>query len=225
MGYQPTKLMKKLSLLFSIALSLSLILNSAKAQNFDEWFKQKKTQRKYLIQQIVALQFYLDYLKKGYDIVQKGWNTVENITNGNLNLHRDFFGSLKTVNPLIGNSAKVVDIIAFQYYILRNMKEVYNFCAANKNFTPEEIRYIAKVHTNMVFLCDASISELLVIIHTNKTEMTDDERMLRIDRIYDDMQDTNAFVKAFGNDTRLLSAERAKEQHGIESLQKNWDAL
>jgi hypothetical protein len=217
--------MKKLLLLFSIALSLSLAFNSARAQNFDEWFKQKKTQKKYLIQQIIALQVYLDYLKKGYNIVQKGWTTVENITNGNLNLHRDFFGSLKSVNPLIGNSAKVVDIIAFQYYILRNMKGAYNFCASNKNFTPEEIRYIAKVHTNMVFLCDASISELLMIIHANKIEMTDDERMLRIDKIYDDMQDKRAFVKAFGNDTRMLSRERGKELHGIGSLKKNWDAL
>jgi hypothetical protein len=190
------------------------------AQTWDEWFSQKKTQRKYLFQQIAALQVYLNYLKKGYNIVQKGWTTVENITNGNLNLHSDFFGSLKSVNPAISNSAKVVDIIVFQYYIIRNMKGVYNFCATNKNFTPEEIRYIAKVHTNMLFLCDASISELLMIIRADKTEMTDDERMLRIDKIYDDMQDKHAFVKAFDSDTKQLSSHRSKEEREAEIFRK-----
>ncbi|MCA4896313.1 MAG: hypothetical protein ING84_15040 [Cytophagales bacterium] len=210
--------MKKILLLISVAFILNC--TSAKAQTWDEWFSQKSTQRKYLFQQIVALQVYLDYLKKGYNIVQKGWTTVENITNGNLNLHRDFFSSLKSVNPVIGNSAKVVDIIAFQYYIIRSMKGVYNFCATNKNFTPEEIRYIAKVHTNMLFLCDASISELLMIIRADKTEMTDDERMLRIDKIYDDMQDKRAFVKAFDSDTKQLSSQRSKEEREVEIFRK-----
>jgi hypothetical protein len=210
--------MKKILLLISVAFILNC--RTVKAQEWDEWFSQTSTQRKYLFQQIAALQVYLDYLKKGYNIVQKGWTTVENITNGNLNLHRDFFGSLKGVNPVIGNSAKVVDIIAFQYYIIRNMKGVYNFCATNKNFTPEEIRYIAKVHTNMLFLCDASISELLMIIRADKTEMTDDERMLRIDKIYDDMQDKHAFVKAFDSDTKQLSSQRSKEEREAEIFRK-----
>jgi hypothetical protein len=210
--------MKKILVLISVTFIFNC--TSARAQEWDEWFSQTSTQRKYLFQQIAALQVYLDYLKRGYNIVQKGWTTVENITNGNLNLHRDFFGSLKGVNPVIGNSAKVVDIIAFQYYIIRNMKGVYNFCASNKNFTPEEIRYIAKVHTNMLFLCDASISELLMIIHADKTEMTDDERMLRIDKIYDDMQDKHAFVKAFDSDTKQLSSQRSKEEREAEIFRK-----
>jgi hypothetical protein len=210
--------MKKILLLISVTFIFNC--TSARAQEWDEWFSQTSTQRKYLFQQIAALRVYIDYLKKGYNIVQKGWTTVENITNGNLNLHRDFFGSLKSVNPVIGNSAKVVDIIAFQYYIIRNMKGVYNFCATNKNFTPEEIRYIAKVHTNMLFLCDASISELLMIIRADKTEMTDDERMLRIDKIYDDMQDKHAFVKAFDSDTKQLSSQRSKEEREAEIFRK-----
>ncbi len=206
-----------------ISISFIFSVRTANAQTFNEWFRQKNTQTKYLVQQIVALKVYLGYLKKGYDIAQKGWTTVENIKNGNFNLDRDFFRSLKNVNPAIKNSAKAADIIAFQYYIIRDFRRVYNFCENNKNFTPEEIRYIAKVHTNMLFLCDASISELLNIIQADKTEMTDDERIMRIDRIYEDMSDKCAFVKAFGNDATALSMEREKEAHEIELLKKNND--
>ena len=77
----------------------------------------------------------------------------------------------------------------------------------------------------MLFLCDASISELLNIIQADKTEMTDDERIQRIDKIYEDMSDKSAFVKAFGNDAVSLSMEREKEAREIEIVRKNNDVL
>ena len=81
---------------------------SSFSQTTAEWTQQKKTQIKYLVQQIIAFQTYLIYVKKGYDIAHKGITTVQNIKNGEWNLHKDFFGSLKMVNPSIEKYAKVV---------------------------------------------------------------------------------------------------------------------
>jgi hypothetical protein len=197
----------------------------ATAQTWDEWFRQKKTQRRYLAKQIALLKVYLGYLKKGYEIADKGLTTIHNIKNGDFNLHRDFFGSLKNVNPHIRNSAKVADIIAFQIYIIQSIRQVNNFCKNNEQFTPEEIQYVAAVYSNMLFLCDASISELLMIIGTNQTEMKDDERLMRIDRLYDDVLDKQAFVKAFDSDVRLIAREREREQQSIERMRKQHEAL
>ncbi|MBX2968237.1 MAG: hypothetical protein KF803_02615 [Cyclobacteriaceae bacterium] len=200
-----------------------LLSTNAPAQTWDEWFKQKKTQKKYLVKQIALLRVYLGYLKKGYEIADKGLTTIHNIKNGDFNLHRDFFGSLKNVNPHIANSAKVVDIIAFQVYIMQNMKRVNNFCRDNEHFTPEEIRYVAAVYSNMMLLSDASISELLMIIRSNEMEMKDDERLMRIDRLYDDMLDKHAFVKSFDMDVRIMASEREREQRSIEQTRKYYE--
>jgi len=210
-----------------------LLSISAEAQTFNEWFRQKKTQRRYLTKQIVLLRTYLGYLKKGYEIADKGLTTIHNIKNGDFNLHRDFFGSLKNVNPHIANSAKVADIIAFQVYVIRDIRNVNNFCKNNEHFTPEEIRYVAPeeiryvaaVYSNVLFLTDASISELLMIIRSNQTEMKDDERLMRIDRLYDDMLDKHAFVQSFDNDVRLMAAEREREQREVETLRKQFDTI
>jgi hypothetical protein len=209
--------MEKPIILF-ILISFS-VLNS-NGQTWNEWFKQKKTQRKYHYQQIIALKVHLDYLKKGISIVYKGFTTVYNIKNGDFNLHRDFFGSLKKVNPHISNSAKVADIIAYQIYIIRSLKATNNFCKANKSFTPEEIRYVGDVYASMLYLSDASISELLSIIRSDKSEMQDDARMERIDQLYDDTLDKHAFVKAFGGEVRILGRQRQKEERENEILRK-----
>lgn len=211
---------------FLMILITGVILSTAApAQTWNEWFKQKKTQKKYLVKQIALLRIYLGYLKKGYEIADKGLTTIHNIKNGDFNLHRDFFGSLKSVNPHIANSAKVADIIAFQVYIIQDMKRVNNFCRDNEHFAPEEIQYVAAVYSNMLFLCDASISELLMIIRSNETEMKDDERLMRIDRLYDDMLDKHTFVQSFDNDVRLIAKEREREQRSIELLRKQHDVI
>jgi hypothetical protein len=214
--------MKKLIAILSVIFLFSLPCNG---QKLKEWVQQKKTQKEYLIEQIVALKLYLLKLKKGYDIAHKGLNTISDIKNGNFNMHRDFFRSLKNVKPAISNSAKVADIIAFQFYLSREMKEVYEFCQRNENFSPEEIRFIARIHTNMLLLCDASVSELLSIIRSNETEMTDNERLQRIDKIYDDMADKRAFVWAFRNDAHSLATEREKEKIEVQMLKQTFNTL
>lgn len=200
--------MKKLATLLIFILS-GLCFHSH-AQTWNEWFKQKKTQKKYHYQQIAALQAQLEFLKKGITIAYKGLTTVYNIKNGDFNLHRDFFGSFGKVNPHISNSAKVADIIAFQIYIIRNLKEVHNFCRNNRNFTPEEVRYVGEVYSSMLYLSDVSISELVSIIRTDKSEMQDDARIKRIDQLYDDTLDKHAFVKSFGNEVRILERQRER---------------
>lgn len=211
---------------FIMILIAGMILSTAApAQTWNEWFKQKKTQRQYLAKQIALLQVYLGYLKKGYEIADRGLTTIHNIKNGDFNLHRDFFGSLKNVNPHIKNSAKVADIIAFQVYIIQNIKRVNNFCKTNEYFTPEETRYVAAVYSNMLFLCDASISELLTIIGSNETEMRDDERLVRIDRLYDDMLDKHAFVQSFDSDVRLIARERERETRSVERVHKQYGTI
>lgn len=195
----------------------------AVGQNFDEWFFQGSTQKEYNIKQVVALRAYLEVLKKGYSTVRRGLTTIENIKNGNFNLDRDFFNGLKNVNPAIAGSAKVADIMAFQYYITRDMGRVYSFCSSNSDFTAEEVRYVARVHTNLITLTDANISELWIILGRGRAEMSDDERIERIDMIHADMKDKSAFVKAFNNDTRILSVNRAKDRHEIGRIKSTID--
>ena len=50
----------------------AVVSTSVKAQTFAEWFQQGATQKKYLLQQIAALQVYIGYVQKGYSIAKKG---------------------------------------------------------------------------------------------------------------------------------------------------------
>ncbi len=49
------------------------------AQNWNEWFRQKKTQIRYYVEQISALQVYIDLGQKGYGIYQDGLTVINDI--------------------------------------------------------------------------------------------------------------------------------------------------
>lgn len=210
--------MKKLIIIISFLVTVVTV--ECEAQKWDEWFRQRKTQRRYLLKQIALLRVYVGFVKKGVTVVLHGLNTVKNVKNGEFNLHRDFFSHLNHVNPFIANSAKVADIIAYQVFILRQLREVNQYCRGHGKFTAEEIRYVTDVYTNMLVLCDANLAELLTIIKPDKTKMTDDERLARIDYLHDDMVDKYRFVNAFDQDVRYIGSNRSHDQYELNAMFK-----
>lgn len=174
-----------------------------------------QTQKKYMLQQIAALQVYIGYAKKGYNIASKGINTVRNIKNGDFNLHRDFFSSLKNVNPKISKYVKVADIIAYQIRIVKNTKQTLQIIRETKQFTTEELEYCKKVFDNLLDQCVKTIDELLLVTTPGKLEMKDDERLKKIDRIYSDMQDKYSFCSSFSDEMGMLALQRLSEQTEI----------
>lgn len=193
---------------------------SVNAQTWNEWFRQKKTQKQYLVQQIVALKVYLKYLKAGYDIAQKGLNVVGDIKDGNFNDHSTYMGSLKLVNPAVSANSKIARIVAYQEAIMIELRQLNDECRNNENLRPDEIGYIGSVYGNLLAEFENSIAALNMIITTEASQMTDDERMGRIESIYSEMKDRYEFTKSFCSSTRMLVKQRSIEKNEIESGRK-----
>lgn len=204
--------MKKIILTLAFA---ALWISSVTAQTFDEWTNQQSTQKKYLLQQIAALQVYLGYAQKGYNIVTGGINTIRNIKNGDLNLHRDFFNRLKNVNPAIHRYAKVADIIAYQVKIIKQTKLVLQQIREIKQFTEAELDYCKQVFDALLDECIKTVEELILVTTSGELEMKDAERLERIDGLYADVQNKYSFACSFSEDMGLLAVQRLGEQMEI----------
>lgn len=194
------------------AVVFTILQTAASAQIPNEWVNQKSTQKKYLLQQIAALKVYIDYAKKGYNIVSSCVNTIRDIKKGDLSLHNSFFNSLKTINPKIGRYAKVADIISYQVRIIKLVRQTLQSIKEANQFSVEEINYWKKVLDALLDDCVQSISELLDVITPDKLQMTDDERLARIDKLYLDMQDKFTFCNVMSEDIGLLALHRVTEQ-------------
>jgi hypothetical protein len=206
----------------TIALILigSALTLGVEAQTLKEWFHQKKTQKEYLINQIAALKVYAKYLKEGYDIAQKGLNIVGEIKGRNFSDHEDHFGSLRIVKDDLGNASSINLILRRQVAIMNEFRELKNVCRNNQNLTEEEIRYVDLVYSNLLTECDRVMVWLQTVITDDSYQMTDDERIERIDAIYHDMNGKYAFTRTFCSSTKSLIMQRGVEKREIESARK-----
>lgn len=199
-----------------IFLLLATCAGQAQAQTYEELFRQKKTREKYLVQQLTALQVYAGYLKQGYNIASKGINTVKSIKNGEFSLHRDFFNSLKIINPVIRNHVKTAEIVTYQSQIIKLFGRLNQL----EELSEQEHSYIRRVKLKVLDEGSKDLEELFMVITTGALEMTDDERMNRLDKIYGSMQDRYRFTESFINDAIGLSEQRKTGKRELNTLKK-----
>jgi hypothetical protein len=190
---------------------LCLFNHGVQAQTGDELFNQKKTQLRYLAEQIAALRVYAGYVKDGYEIVSDGVQTVESLKNGEFDVHNAFFKSLKAVNPSISNSGKAVDIVSLQLAINKSLNGIKGL----RYLSVSQRNYITRVKNQVLKECNNDLEELLLVVTSGQLEMTDDERIKRIDKIYAAMSDKWSFAQSFLNELSMLVYQKKKEEQSI----------
>ncbi|HWZ35204.1 MAG TPA: hypothetical protein VNW51_03550 [Mucilaginibacter sp.] len=204
------KLFKPVLCFMICALSFQL----TQAQTFAEWFSQKKTQLKYLTEQIAALEQYGNYVKQGYQIARNGWGGIGNWAKGELDLHSAYYGSLKTVNPAIKNNPKADSIVSCAQLIPEQFDHL-NGLASLDNSTRN---YIGKVKSAVLTETDKDLAELQMVITDGQAELTDDERMERLDAIDERVRDKLVFSGSFCNSLRILIVQRINSLNDMKTL-------
>lgn len=192
-------------------------IQMAHAQTWSEWFKQKKTQRRYLIQQIAALKVYAGYVREGYNIAKKGLNTIGSFKRGEFSLHTDFFNSLKTVNPKVKQSVKIGQIIELQLRMVQDYNRTVRQVRDGGMLSPDELEYLTRVFGRLMEDCSQTIDALTDVTTSGTLEMTDDERLSRIDTLHKDMEQKYGFLQGFVGDTKVLALSRKQEETNIKT--------
>jgi DNA repair ATPase RecN len=160
----------------------------------------------------------LSDLKKGYEIVSVGYNTIKNISQGNFNLHKDFLDGLMQISPTVKNYKRVADIINYQIIIVKEYKRAFGRVKNDKNFNSQELEYLNRVYNNLFKQSLKNLDDLTTVVTANKLRMTDDERLKSIDDIFNEIQDKVMFLRHFNNNTTILAVQRAKERNDAATI-------
>lgn len=172
------------------------------------------------IEKLSQFRSILSDMKKGYEILTGGYNTVKNIAEGNFKLHKVFLDGLMEVSPAVKKYKRVGDIISYQLRIIREYKSGLNRFRASERFTLQELDYFSKVYSRLVQSSLSNLDDLLSVTTSGSLRMTDEERLKAIDDIYEDMADKWHFLKVFNQQAEVLRLQRLKEAGEVEVLQQ-----
>lgn len=170
------------------------------------------------VEKLAQFKQILKDMKKGYQILDGGYNTVKDIAEGNFSIHKVFLDGLMQVSPTVRKYKRIVDIIDFQIILIREYKNAFERFKRDENFAPEELAYLGRIYDNLFKQSLRNMDELTNVITANKLRMSDDERLKAIDTIYEDMQDKLIFLRHFNNNTTVLAVQRAKEKNDVKTI-------
>lgn len=162
-------------------------------------------------------------LKKGYEIVAKGYTTIRDISEGNFSLHDAFLDALWQVSPAVKQYKRTADIIALQLRLVKEYKAAWQRTKNSSLFAPNELDHIEKVYSNLFQASLRNLEDLLLVITARQLRMSDDERLNAIDRIYQSMQDKIVFLRQFNTSNTVLGIQRMKEQQDVNQVKKFYD--
>lgn len=201
---------KKIGLLFLLA--IAAMTTQAQSFSFGDLFGQAGKQRQNYLTQIAAYQAFESELKQGYHVIKNGLSGIRDINTAELNAHTAYYQSLAIPAPAVKNNTQVQDI--FQWQIAVENSFTQNFTG----LTDDELSYIASVKSHLLKACSNDLTDLQNLLATGTFQMTDDERLKRLNKIHTAMLDKYQFSRSFTGSAKLLAAQRQQSASDTQAL-------
>jgi len=164
------------------------IAGSILGQTFSEWFRQHKTQIKYLHQQIVALQALTAVIENGYTIIGRGTDTIGRMLQQDEDQHAEHFASLKSVRPSIEKDARIERVRAWRLAIRAHCKACRKASGTGGWLDKREHIVVDSRLDEMEERSGTYIAVLDRLLANSYLMMTNDERLQRLEEIYGEMK-------------------------------------
>ncbi|TWI77991.1 hypothetical protein IQ13_4235 [Lacibacter cauensis] len=194
--------------LLILLLTLTLLSQNATAQT--------SKPPKEMIQQIAALKIFLKYARQGYSIVSGGLRTVNNIKNGDFNLHDLQFDHLKQVSPSVTRYTALSGLTLSHIRLLLTCNKLLRQIGQQNILTKEEQVFCKGSVTMMMNVCKQYVDELTLLVTANDLELKDDERINRISQLKQMTIRLESSVRSLSEELQLLTQNRINEQHAIQ---------
>lgn len=206
----------KLIMIFLLAAFYQMRL---KAQTYDELFRQKETQTKYLLKQVAGLQIYLSYARKGYEVIQKGSQVVQSLKEIDFKEHQTFFKSLDKLNAHLPIEEKE-KAMTIQSRIRVAHQQFLNQISSSKFINGDEKQALK----NQLKILQAGINnEVKILTDLEKAsyyQLSDKERWGKIETHYQNIQSYQKTSWSLRNDIKELIQYRKQAAKEVENSQQ-----
>ena len=135
-------------------------------------------------------------------------------------LYKDYFDELQKVKSIIFYYSRIKEITAEQIQLVHEYKHAFGLFKQDKNFTAEELSYMGSVYTGILDESVKNIDQVFLVVSSFTTQMTDAKRLEIINAAADQIDINYNDLKAFNQQTILLSLQRAKAQNDVDVIKK-----
>ena len=135
-------------------------------------------------------------------------------------LYARYFEELKQVKTVLTHFHRIREIIEQQTAIIKEYKRVYAGVKQDQHFTPDEVEYIGRVYKGIMEESIRNLDQLMLVIHSFTTQMSDGKRLELINTVAINMQQNFDDLKSFNEQNIQLAMQRAQDAKNITVVKK-----
>ena len=134
------------------------------------------------------------------------------------NLFSNYYQELYTVKAIISGYQQVKNITLRQTALVKEYQSAWSMTQQDDHFSTAELQHISAVYTGILQASIKNLDELMVVINSFRTQMSDGERMELIDRIAKKIDENYNDHKQYNNQNILLSLGRSRSTQDVQSI-------
>lgn len=135
-------------------------------------------------------------------------------------LYQKYYDELWKVKTALSAYQRVREVMDKQVRIVEEYKRAWNMVRKDKHFTEPEIDYMYSVYKGILKESVRNLDQILLVINSFKTQMTDAQRLAIITQAGDRIEQNFVDLLEFNMNTYQLSLNRAKTQYEIDRVKK-----
>ncbi|MFA6084663.1 conjugal transfer protein TraI [Mucilaginibacter sp.] len=143
---------------------------------------------------------------------------IAGVSQQQTDLFSKYYNELYEVKTLITGYEQVKHIAERQAALVREYQSAWSLTQQDEHFTIGELQHIQAVYTGILAESVKNLDQLMVVINSFKTQMSDGQRIELIDRIARKIDGNYNDLKQFNNQNILLSIGRAHNAQDVYSL-------
>lgn len=135
-------------------------------------------------------------------------------------LYSGYYNELWQIKSAIAYYKRIKDLTVKQVAIVDEYKWAWNLFKKDKHFLPEELEYMEKVYSGILEESVKNLDQILMVVNSFKTQMTDGERLELISRAADGMDENYSALKKFNLVNIGTSIKRANSLDEVATLKE-----
>ncbi len=142
-------------------------------------------------------------------------NEIAEWTERQRQLYKKYYDELWKVRNTLATYKRIKQILERQQQIIEEYRFTWRMINQDKHFTRSEIDYMYRVYTGILNESVYNLDQILLVINSFQTQMTDGKRLEVINKAGDNIEQNYADLKQFNNQNIQLSMNRAKDEHEV----------
>lgn len=134
--------------------------------------------------------------------------------------YRKYYEELSKVKAMISYYQRIREVAQKQVAMVNEYNRAWALIRSDRNFTSQELSYMEKVYGGILEASIRNIDQITLIIESFALQMGDAKRLQLINDAADKIDTTYDDLRRFNQQNMILSLQRAKTAHEVETVKK-----